>query len=214
MHSSAMTGRAIGVSAMHRFVKFATGLSAAIVLCAGHAQAATWLVDYTATDGANPTEASVTLELSDVLNAVGGYDVTGISGQVDGDAITGLIANPGQPFPSYSADGWFVFDNVVWSSGAPVLSSSGLLFSGASGDEYNLFSDDASTYELYDARAGVGYVAHSVGAITASEVPLLGDGPSIDSVGVPEASSWAMMIVGFGCIGAVLRHRRRHPVVA
>jgi hypothetical protein len=202
MRSSAMTARAVGVSAMHRLAKFAAGLSAAIVLCAGPAQAATWLLDYTATDGGQPTQASVTVELADGLNAVGGYDVTGVSGQVDGDAITGLIANPGQPFPSYSADGWFIFDNVVWPGGAPVLSNPGLFFTGASGDEYNLFSDDASTYELYDARAGVGYVAHSAGTITA------GDGPGLDAVGVPEPTGWTMMILGFAGVGAILRRRR------
>jgi hypothetical protein len=209
-----MTERAVGVSAMRHIVKFAAGLSAAIVLCAGHAQAATWLLDYTATDGGAPTQASVTLELSDALNAVGGHDVTGVSGQVDGDAITGLIANPGQPFASYSADGWFIYDNVVWPDGAPVLSNAGLFFTGASGDEYNFFSDDASTYEIYDARAGVGYVAHSVGTITAREGPLAGDGAGIDAVGVPEAATWTMMIVGFGGIGVALRRRRSQPAVA
>jgi len=161
-----MTGRAVGVSAMHRFAKFAAGLSVAMALGAGHAQAATWLLDYTATDGANPSQASVTVEISDVLNAVGGHDVTSISGQVDGDAITGLIANPGQPFASVSADGWFLFDNVLWPDGAPSISTPGLFFTGASGDEYNLFSDNASTYELYEARAGVGIVAHSAGTLT------------------------------------------------
>jgi hypothetical protein len=199
---------------MHRFAKFAAGLSAALVLSAGHAQAATWLLDYTATDGGQPTQASVTVELADVLNAVGGYDVTGVSGQVDGDAITGLIANPGQPFPSYSADGWFIFDNVVWPGGGPAVSNAGLFFAGASGDEYKLFSDDASTYELYDARAGVGYVAHSVGTITASDISPVGDGPGIDAVGVPEPAGWTMMIVGFGGVGAVLRRRRSQPATA
>jgi hypothetical protein len=206
-----MTGRAVGVSAMHRLAKFAAGLSAAMVLGAGHAQAATWLLDYTATDGGQPTQASVTVELAGVLNAVGGYDVTGVSGQVDSDAIAGLIANPGQPFPSYSADGWFIFDNVVWPGGAPMLSNPGLFFTGASGDEYNLFSDNASTYELYDARAGVGYVAHSVGTIAASDVSLVRDGPGIDGVGVPEPAAWTLMIVGFAGVGAVLRRRRSQP---
>ena len=194
---------------MHRFAKFAAGLSAAMALGAGHARAATWLLDYTATNSA-PTEASVTVEISDVLNAVGGHDVTGISGQVDGDAITGLIANPGQPFASYSADGWFIFDNVVWPDRAPAISNPGLFFTGASGDEYNLFSDDASTFELYDARAGVGYVAHSMGGLTATDVGRNGN----DIVGVPEPAAWTLMILGFGGVGAMLRRRRNAPATA
>ncbi len=204
-----MTARAVGVSVMQHFAKFAVGLSAAAVLCASQAQAATWLLDYAATNGASPTQASLTVDISDAQNAVGGHDVTGISGQVDGDAVTGLIANPGQPFPSYSADGWFIYDNVVWPGGAPVLSNPGLFFTGASGDEYNLFSDNASTYELYDARAGVGYVAHSMGALAVSELPSV-RGFSLDEVvGVPEPASWVFMIVGFGSVGAVLRRRHR-----
>jgi hypothetical protein len=197
---------------MQRIVTFAAGLSAAIVLTAGHARAATWLLDYAATNGANPTEASLTVQISDTLNAVGGHDVTGISGQVDGDAVTGLIANPGQPYASYSADGWFIYDNVVWPGGAPMLSNPGLFFSGASGDEYNFFSDNASTYEMYDARAGVGYVAHSVGTLEASQ--LVRDITFNDGVSVPEPAAWTMMIVGFGGIGAVLRRRRSQPALA
>ena len=201
-----MNGGGVGVFVMQPIVKFAAGLSAALVLAAGDAQAATWLLDYTATDGGVPSQASVTVEISDTVNAVGGYDVTGVTGQVDGDAITGLIANPGQPFASYSADGWFIFDNVMWTDGAPTLSNPGLFFSGASGDEYNLFSDNASTYELYDARAGVGYVAHSVGVLGADLAPH--DFSLDEVVGVPEPASWVLMILGFGSVGAVLRRRR------
>jgi hypothetical protein len=94
-----------------------------------------------------------------------------------------------------------------------VLSNPGLFFTGASGDEYNLFSDNTSTYELYDARAGVGYVAHSVGALTATEAPdLRPDGG--DVLGVPEPAAWTMMIMGFGGVGAILRRRRSRPVTA
>lgn len=198
---------------MHGFAKFAAGLSVAMALGAGHAQAATWLLDYTATDGAAPTEAAVTVVTSDLLNAVGGYDVTAISGQVDGDAITGLIANPGQPFPSVSADGWFMFDNVFWPDRAPVISNPGLFFTGASGDEYNLFSDDASTFELYQARSGAGFVAHSVGTLTASAAPDLRPGGE-DLVGVPEPAAWTLMILGFGAVGAMLRRRRSQAAPA
>jgi hypothetical protein len=191
----------MGCLTMMRFLTLSAAVAAAAVLAAGQAQAATWLLDYTATDGGQPAEASVIIEISDALNAVGGHDVTGVSGHVDGDAIAGLIANPGQPFPSYSADGWFIYDNVFWPDGAPALSNPGLFFKGVSGDEYNLFSDNASTYELYDARAGVGFVDHSVGVLAAPQ-------QVDDGLAVPEPAAWFMMILGFGGVGAILRRRR------
>ena len=184
---------------MQRFLIIAAGLTAATVLAASQVQASTWVLDYTATNGATPSEADLTLDVSDVRNtnngSNSGFDVLGISGQVDGDSITGLIANPGLPNASTSADGWFIYDNVFYAGQSPVLSNPGLLFTGASGAEYNLFSDNATTYELYQARAGVGFTENSVGTLAA--------------VAVPEPASWMLMIVGFGGVGAVLR-RRRH----
>ena len=43
----------------------------------------------------------------------------------------------------------------------------------------------------------------------AKQFRVLGVGPTI-----PEPASWAMMIVGFGAIGAMLRQRRRAPALA
>ena len=199
---------------MGRFGKLAAVLGATLAMAvAGSARAATWMVTYNAQAGF-PTMANLTLDVADTLNAVGGYDVLAVSGDVDGDAVTGLIANPIQPFPSYSADGMFIFDNVVWNS-APNLSGPGLFFAGASGDEYNLFSDNASTYELYRARSGVGYLANSVGSVVAYALPpqhspLGGGGLDVGAVGgaVPEPATWAVMILGFGLAGSALRRRR------
>ena len=191
---------------MGRFGRFAAVISATLALAsAGSASAATWLVTYNATAGF-PTMANLTLDVGETLNAVGGYDVLAISGDVDGDAITHLITNPIQPFASYSADGMFIFDNVVWNS-APNLSNPGLFFAGASGDEYNLFSDNPTTYELYRARSGVGYLAHSTGALIAAVQPPQ-NSPQGGAGGVPEPSTWAVMILGFGLAGSVLRRRR------
>ena len=188
---------------MSRLVKMITGISAALALgmSAGQAGAATWIVTYTATSGM-PSMANLTLDVADTLNAVGGFDVLAITGDVDGDTITGIITNPGQPFASYSADGLFIFDNVVW-NGPLSISNPGLFFAGASGDEYNLFSNGPSTFELYRARSGVGYLANSTGSLAA--------GPQISqsgSGGVPEPATWSMLILGFGAVGSALRRRR------
>ena len=179
-----------------RLLKLAAG--AAALLLAGQAHAATWLVNYASTGDA-PLSASLTVTASDVLNSVGGFDVTDITGNVDGDLITGLIANPNQPNPSYSADGLFIFDNVIFAS-APNVSWYGLFFQGLSGSEYNLYSDNASTFELYRAQNG-NFLSHSYGSVEAVKFASNGGG-------VPEPAAWTMMILGFGGIGAMLRRRK------
>ncbi|WP_309606899.1 PEPxxWA-CTERM sorting domain-containing protein [Phenylobacterium sp.] len=186
--------------------KIVAGLCAALALAAGRAQAATWIVTYASAGGA-PLSASLTVQTADTLDAVGGLDITGVTGAVDGDAVTGLILNPGQPFAHLSADGLFIYDNVLFATGAPVFSNPGLFFSGASGSEYNLFSDNASTYELYRARSGTGYLAHSRGAVTLARAGLISTFGAGGGA-VPEPAAWALTILGLGAVGAVMRRRR------
>lgn len=181
----------------------AMGAALAVAGAAGTAGAATWMLTYTGSGGM-PSMATLTLQVSDTLNAVNGYDVQAVSGDVDGDKVTGLIQNPNKPFPSLSADGMFIFDNVVWKD-APWISNPGLFFTGASGDEYNLFSDNPTTFELYRARSGVGYLDHSVGMIAAAPKPA--SAPRGSSGGVPEPAAWALLILGFGVTGQTLRRR-------
>jgi hypothetical protein len=183
---------------MKRFMKIAAAAAATMVL-AGQAHAGTWLLDYASLGGA-PLSADLTVTASDILNAVGGYDVTGLSGDVDGDAVTALIANPTQPFPSLSTDGLFIYDNVIWPTSTPPISNPGLFFSGASGAEYNLFSAGQG-YQLYKATPGVGYLASSSGTLSIAG-------------GAPEPTTWTMMIVGFAGAGALLRRRRTAAAVA
>jgi len=181
---------------MNGFAKFTAGVAAALALSSGAAHASSWVIDYTANNvGDTPYTATVDVVASNALNSVAGYDVLSVTGNVDGDTITTLIANPNQPTPSYSPDGLFIYDNVVWPGAATQLSNPGILFMGASGDEYNLFSDSSTQYELYKAVPFSGYVAHSVGTITMQN-------------GVPEPAAWTMMILGFGGVGALLRQRR------
>ena len=79
--------------------------------------------------------------VSDTLDSIGGYDVTGISGAVsgpNGGAITTLIANPTRP--AAYGNGSRVYDTVVFSSG-PWVDGSGLLF--ATGGARDLADDGA-----------------------------------------------------------------------
>ena len=195
---------------MKTVLKIAASLAAAAAFGAGHAQAATWLLDYTATNGGAPSEATLTLKTSDILNAVGGYDITSVAGDVDGDVVTGLVDNPSQPFASYSADGMFIFDNVFFANQTPRLSHPGLFFKGASGHEYNLFSDNATTYELYQAVPAGWDSENSVGTLSATKLNLNPLGGHLDGglSAAPEPAAWALMIVGFGGIGALVRRKR------
>lgn len=170
------------------------------------AHAASYVLNYVS-NGAAPLTADLTVTTSDVLNSVGGYDVTGISGNVSGDVITGLALNPDQPNYHYSADGWFIYDNVYYPDTRPV-SYWGLLFTSA-GHEYNLFSDSATQYELYQATPGVGFTQNSLGTLFTSRVEL-GSPPNQAHVDpVPEPTSWLMMVAGFGLLGAFMRSSRK-----
>ena len=151
----------------------------------------------TYTSAAAPILASLLVTTANALNTVGGYDVTGISGNVDGDTVTGLIANPNQPNPTGSSDGLFIYDNVQF-PGPQVLSSWGLYFASAT-HQYNLFSDSATQYELYQATGG-GYTENSAG--------------TLDVQAVPEPSAWMLMTVGFGALGVMLRRRRARSALA
>ena len=175
-----------------------TFLLAAVALTfAAPASAATYLLHYTSTSG-TPMTASLQVGTADAVNAVGGYDIVSIGGRVGSDVITGLVGNPNHSQPVNSADGFFTYDNVLFPN-APVLSNPGVLFNSADGFEYNLFSRNLSQYDLYQARPGVGYTQNSVGILSLDTVP---------ANAVPEPAHWAMMLVGFGMMGSMLRRRR------
>jgi hypothetical protein len=163
----------------------------ALGLAASAAQAKTDSFVYTSISGA-PNSATGTLTFHPV--AAGVYAITGITGNVDGDTIspTAPVSNPDSPNAATSPDGLFIYDNDVYSHG-PTLSNPGVLFDGASGAEYNLFSQ-GSEYVLYEALNG-SYVANSVGNFT-----LTG--------GVLEPASWLMMVMGVAAVGAGLRMGR------
>ena len=153
------------------------------------ANAASYIISYSSPNA--PSNAELRVHVSDTLNAVGGYNVLNITGFVGAEAVLGLIPNPNQPYNSISPSGLFIFDNVYY-PGAPSVSNPGLLFKTAS-FEWNLFSDNSTQYQLYSAN-GSGYASHSVGSLSVSAVP--------------EARTWAMLVVGFGLAGAGLRRRR------
>ncbi len=119
-----------------------------------------------------------------------GYLVTGISGSINGDAITGVA-----PLGSIAGN-----DNRLFTT-APFLDWGDLGFQTAS-HSYNVFE------AKYYTGTSEQFLAVDNAPIFANPVTF-----SISQAGVPEPASWAMLVGGFGLIGGTLRGRRRVPVI-
>ena len=126
---------------------------------------------------------------ADTLDAVGGFDITGVSGTFGGDAITGLFNNPNQPNPS--ANSHFTWDNVLFPSGVRAFDRYGIAFTTTT-DTYNVF--DA----IADASGGTADTPYGL-IVASTGVETFGNGALIAAV--PEPSTWAMMILGFFGLG-------------
>ena len=113
------------------------------------------------------------LNTANSLDAVGGYDVTGIAGSVvglNGGTISSLINNPNPAAESISPDGVFIFDNVLLAGSSTLLDYGGLLFT-SNGLEYNIFYENGN-YQLIETLSphGTAY-AGQAGSFTISAVP-------------------------------------------
>jgi hypothetical protein len=113
------------------------------------------------------------LNTASSLDAVGGYDVTGIAGSVvgpNGGTIGGLINNPNPAAESISPDGVFIYDNVLLANGSPSLDYGGLLFT-SNNLEYNIFYQDGR-YQLIETLSphGTAY-SEQDGTFTISAIP-------------------------------------------
>ncbi len=164
--------------------KMTWAAAAILTLAPLEADAATLAFSFGTSDATFLVSGDVTVD--DTLKSMGGYDVTGISGTVsgpNGGAITGLIANPIQPFP-YNQGSW-IFDNVVFSSG-PWVDYWGLLFT-AGGYDYNLFSSGSAYY--LSSYNPAGSYSGEVGASAALTA-------------IPEPAPWLMIGLGFVALGA------------
>lgn len=166
--------------------KLIAGVIAAAGL-AGQADAAAYTFSFT--NGAN-VYASGGLTTSDTLNGDNAYDILSISGAVDGVAITGLYTGPQTPF-SY-------VNELRTQQSDPLL---GLLGFGvvSGGVGYNLY--EAQTTGFGGTPANPDGIYN--GATRANRI-----GVFALSAAVPEPATWAIMLVGFGGLGAMLRRRR------
>src|SRR5450631_3675615 len=110
---------------------------------------------------------------ANTLDAVGGYDVTGITGSVvglNGGAISALINNPNPAAESISPDGVYIYDNVLLANSSPLLDYGGVLFT-SNNLEYNIFYQNGN-YQLIETLSphGTAYTGQD-GTFTISAVP-------------------------------------------
>lgn len=167
-------------------IKYVATVAIAALLAVAPASAATFDLTYRS-DGSTFTG---TLTTSATANAQGYYTITGLTG-MRGSSVVSLLA--AGAFPSLGSAN----DNL-FSTTSPYFTSKGLSYS-AGGTYYNLYSGLGSVMECKGPTAeycdgGGSNLVNSL-RVTAA---------------VPEPAAWAMMLVGFGMVGAASRYRRRN----
>jgi hypothetical protein len=171
----------------------------ALLGLASASQAAVYTVSFT--DYSDTFTLDATVTTLNVLDTAGGYDITAITGTVTGnpgtDPITGLVTNPNQP-DAWNCGCGFIVDNVLFHPGQ-TFDTWGILFDTA-GAQYNFWMNSSAEGELYTYGGG-----------SVAQLDVRGN---TVTTGVPEPAAWALMIGGFGGVGAVLRRRRREFAAA
>jgi hypothetical protein len=149
------------------------------------------------------TSASDSVTASGLFTVAANNEVTAITGTVSNtvlgpQTITGIVGNPNFPGPNNT--GGFTYDNV-FTAGDPVFDINGILFqtSGNPGGYWNLWGNGPGSYTLYASDSAGGYPVQESGTLSVTSVP--------------EASTWAMMLVGFAGLGFV-GYRRQKAVQA
>jgi hypothetical protein len=132
-------------------------------------------------------EGSGKFQVDATLVSPGSYDVASIIGYGNGSQITGLS-------PYASSDNHLSFPDASY------VSVGGLSFTTTGGTSYNLYSWNGGYYELSSANDPIGYTGNGT--------------PITMTVGVPEVSTWAMMLAGFAGLGFVGYRRNAKTVRA
>jgi hypothetical protein len=126
--------------------------------------------------GGFPLQGSGTITASPAGANV--WDIDAITGMVNGDEITGTSTFEGA-------------DNLVFTTGFAFVSTVGISFETAAGQTVNVFSffgpTTPPTGNAYGERSADPSAGFGVGHFTLTAVP--------------EASTWAMMIIGFAGLG-------------
>jgi hypothetical protein len=124
-----------------------------------------------------------------------------------------LVPNPNEP--DQNADGLYIFDNELFTSGG-AFDALGIAVTTALG-AYNF------GYDVEDFRGDPAYPYYGIFADGSTHIsprtglPIPNYHISVGTASVaavPEPASWAMMLVGFGRAGTAMRRRRASVSVA
>jgi hypothetical protein len=143
------------------------------------------------------------------------------------DPVDFLFASdyPGAPYTAVTlqAGDWLTcggsYDNTTATCDKVVLSKNVAVMPGMFFDIVDLYTLEApsGSYSFYfqpGAFTSTGAsMAFPIGGPLGPNGELPPSGATLNAV-VPEPATWAMMIMGFGAIGATLRNRRRHLAAA
>jgi hypothetical protein len=156
---------------------------------------------WTFTDSANVIEGSGLLTTGAANN--GGFDIVALSGFLN-DPTVGVNGPVTGFTPGSGNDGVFAWDNIVYTTpGQAHLDNLGLLFQ-TSGQEINIYNSVGGCCSVVYPGA------YPLGDVTAgSDNNYGGDRGTFNISAAPEPATWAMMLVGFGSLGALLRSRRK-----
>jgi hypothetical protein len=135
---------------------------------------------------------------TDTLNVLGNFDVTGITGTVNGAPIGSLLPNPNQPFV-FNAPNGNLWDNNL-SPAAPFVTTNGIGFN-FEGDQLVLFSG------VTGAPLSEGLFSQNLGE---SFIGTLSVEP------VPEPAPWMLVLSGLLGLGAIrlASWRKQRAVIA
>ena len=143
-------------------------------------------------------DLSAVITTANSLDALGGYDITGISGTVTGltsGAITGLLSNPNQPNQGtyYAGSYGWNYDNVLFPGSVP-FDNNGLLFSFGTDIVANLYSVGSSFYLSVDNPSSF-WNPGDLGTVSVSATPL--------------PATLPLFATGLGLVGLLGWHRKR-----
>ena len=171
--------------------KLTLAAAAFAVLTAVPANAAEYIFNYQSTSslfGSPPQTLEGVFTTSDVpVQRFGetAFAITDIRGTLNGAAITGLFAAPGNPTYYY------------FTTGGTFLDGSGVRFNAGGFTNVAFFQPSVGPADQYRINGGGG-------------ISTLGNASSsLVSGAVPEPATWAMMLLGFGFVGAAMRSARR-----